>query len=223
MIKLNVLGNIAILVDFDGTITSKDTNVLLVKRYMNDAIKHLLEIRDKLNYMEYLDLLFKEIKISEKEYINLILERVQIAEGFIDFYNNIKNNNIPFAILSGGFDNAIIPLLGKYDIKDINVYANTLKFDGCNITVNYFHGDVNCCDMGPCGNCKVKHFEKFKEDNYKVIFIGDGFTDRAIAEKADIVFAKDGLLKYCSENDINCIEWTDFNDINKVIFNTMSN
>lgn len=219
MIKLNDLENTAILVDFDGTITTTDTNVLLVEKYQNETIEYLVETKRKINYIRYLNLIFKEIKITEKEYINMILKEIEISEGFIDFYKNIKVNNIPLAILSGGFDNAIIPFLREYDIKDINVYANTLKFDGSNITVKYFHSDENCCDMGPCGNCKVKHYESFKKDNYKIIFIGDGFTDHAIAKKADIVFAKNELLKYCNENDIDCIPWIDFNDINKVIFN----
>lgn len=72
--------------------------------------------------------------------------------------------------------------------------------------------------MGPCGNCKIQHYENLKEHGYKVIFIGDGMTDQAVASKADIVFAKDGLEQYCIANNIEYSPWDNFQDINKLLF-----
>lgn len=210
--------NIAILIDFDGTITKKDTNDLLVKKLFNKNIESIILKEKKLKFMEYFNLLFSEIKITEEKYLEFILNEVELNKGFYEFYINTKLYNIPLGIVSGGFINGIIPFLNKYGINDLDVYANKLNFDGDNITIDFYHNIDNCCEIGSCGNCKVLHYNNYKKDNERVIFIGDGITDRAVASKADIVFAKDSLLIYCKEKNINCIPWQDFNDINRYIF-----
>lgn len=215
---LEFLKNIAILIDFDGTITKKDTNDMLVERFLADGIGEISQRDKDLKFMEFFSRLFDEIKIREEEYINFILEEAEPADGICEFFKKAKLNNIPLAVVSGGFINGIIPFLNKLGIKDVDVYANKLIFDGDKIAIEYYHNLENCCDMGFCGNCKVKHYENYKKENYNVIFIGDGVTDRSVANKVDIVFAKDGLLEYCNNNKIECIPWTNFDDISKYLF-----
>lgn len=214
----NNLRDISILIDFDGTITKVDSNDLLVEKYSNNLIEDLSQTEEELNFMESFSLLINDVNITEREYLEFMLEEVELTKGFYDFYKRAKLYSIPLGVVSGGFENGIVPFLNKHGIKDIEVYANKLKFDGKNISIEYYHNIDNCCDIGSCGNCKVMHYERYKKDNKKVIFIGDGITDRSVAAKADIVFAKDGLLKYCTKNNIDCIPWEDFDDISKFIF-----
>src|SRR5699024_9434105 len=141
---------------------------------------------------------YRDIGITEEEYTSFMLNKIEISKGFEEFYENIKRHNIPFAIISGGFNNGIIPFLKKHGINDIDVYANSINF-GDEVTLEYYHNTSDCCKLGACGNCKIKHYENYKEEDNIVIFIGDGVTDRAVAGVADIVFAKDGLLDYCKD------------------------
>lgn len=222
MIKIDNLKEFAILVDFDGTITTEDTNVKLVEKYWNEKIAqyYTKESKEKLNYIQRVDGIYRELKVNEKEYLDLILNDINLTPGFLEFYNLVKKNNIPMAIVSGGFDNGIIPFLKKHGIEGIEVFANHLDFNGEYIKVDYYHNrEANCCEVGYCGNCKTRHYDYFKKRYGNVIFIGDGHTDIPVAHKADIVFAKDGLLKYCKENNLNCIPWDDFYNINRMIFN----
>lgn len=216
------MDNIAILIDFDGTITTSDTNDELISRYGNENALELemMHARGELNYPELMNMLFKDLNIEEERYKNFILTEIQIEKGFVEFYDNIKLNHIPTAIVSGGFYNDIIPFLKKFDIDDIHIYANTLIFHKDNIKIE-FYDDIKrfCCHNGPCGNCKIQHYHRYKEQYGKVVFIGDGTTDQYVAEIADIVFAKGHLLKYCIENNIEHIPWNNFNDINEFIFN----
>lgn len=210
---------VAILIDFDGTITTADTNDKLMYNHMNDKIKELFSKEEEMNYIEFMDSAFAEVKIMEKDYLEFILNEIPISKGFVEFYKNIKSNNIPVAIVSGGFQNGIIPFLEKHGIRNVDIHANTLNFHDDNITVSYYDdGNLECCDMGPCGNCKIQHYEKLKEQGYKVIFIGDGVTDQSVAREADVVFAKDGLEVFCKENQIEYIPWNDFRDINKIVY-----
>lgn len=219
MLKLNKKDKIALLIDFDGTITTTDTNDKLVYNHRNDKIKELLSKETEMNYIEFVDSVLEEVKISEEDYLKFILTDIEISDGFKEFYENAKSHDLPIAVVSGGFHNGIIPFLEKFGIRDIDVFANSLSFNGDNITVTYYDGrNKNCCDMGPCGNCKIQHYQKLKNQGYKVIFIGDGISDQSVARGADVVFAKDGLEIYCKENNIHHIAWNDFQDINEIIF-----
>jgi 2-hydroxy-3-keto-5-methylthiopentenyl-1-phosphate phosphatase len=49
--------------------------------------------------------------------------------------------------------------------------------------------------------------------NAPAIFVGDGLSDRYAVESADLVFAKDGLGAYCSEQSI---EHTPYQNLGEV-------
>lgn len=219
---INNLKSLAILVDFDGTITTVDTNHKLTQMYGNDNITRLRQsYKDReIDFITLIDLQFREFRLTEEEYTNFILTEFDLTEGFVEFYNNIEKNNIPFTVVSGGFDNGIVPFLNKFGIKDVDVFANSFIFNGNNMRAKiHDEGDIiDCFGYGPCGNCKVRHYNRYKEKYDTVVFIGDGTTDQCVAQIADIIFAKDSLLDYCKENKIECIPWEDFDDINKMIF-----
>ena len=213
---------LAILVDFDGTITTKDTNNKLVEVYGNDTTKEIeREFRaGKLTFPQYFQGEMSQLRLTEDEYINFLLEEIEISPGFLEFYEKVKEKNIRIGIISGGFKNGIIPFLKKYGIDDIEIFSNKLIFDGDRISIEFLDGeDKKCCDRGPCGNCKIKHYNRYKKDAKKVIFIGEGTTDMPVAEVAEIIFAKDALAKYLDKKDIDYIFYRDFIDINNSIFN----
>lgn len=217
---MKIDSNTVILIDFDGTITDRDTNVEIINKFGDrKAVEieknHMSDEYDKLGVVQ---LIFDRIKLSEDEYVNYILNNFNLTEGFLDFYKEAKANKIDLAIISGGFTNGIYPFLEKYSIKDIPVYANSLSFQGKDIKVDFYDKDKNCCANGPCGNCKVKRYEEFKNKYNKIIFIGDGHTDRWISHVSDIVFAKDELADLCKKDDIEYIEWENFHDIIKFLF-----
>lgn len=221
MFKNIDIKNTAILIDFDGTISVEDTNDKLIEYFWNDEIEKYLKYNneEEMNYIDFMDGLFSKLKINEEEYLNFILNEINLTKGFIDFYKNIKLYNIEIAIISGGFDNGIVPFLNKYKINDIKIYANSLEFHRERIIINYYHNrEKNCCEIGSCGNCKRKHIEAYRKNKENIIFIGDGITDRPVAEKSDIILAKDGLLNYCKKKNIDCISWDNFEDINNILF-----
>ena len=216
-----MLKETAIFIDFDGTITSEDTNDKLVEVFSNEEVVKFMKENDEreMTYIEYMDKLFSKLKIREEEYLEFILNEIKLSKGFLEFYENAKNLNIPIAIISGGFSNGIIPFLKKHGIDDAEIYSNHLNFQGNNVSLNFYHErDPKCCNIGYCGNCKTIHVNQFRKRYKKIIFIGDGITDEPVASKADIVFAKDGLLDYCKENHIEYIAWNDFNDIGNIVF-----
>lgn len=220
---INDLSNAIVLCDFDGTITTFDTNVRLFDKYGNE--NYLNKIRKQYHNGEIdlktlYNLEFKSINITEEDYLNYILTEVKLQNGFKIFYKNLKKYNIPFAIVSGGFINGIKPFMKKHGFENIPIYANKLNFTDEKIDVEFYDEKylTYAIHKRDYIDCKVEILKRYKKKYKKIIFIGDGSTDKNAAKEADILFAKDYLEEYCIENGIYYISWTDFYDVNEYFF-----
>ena len=214
------LDKVAILVDFDGTITSKDTNVELIKKHGNKLEDIKKDYREgNLTFTEYFQAEISRVQITEEEYVDFILNDIKLSPGFMDFYRTVKEKDIKLGLVSGGFENGIKPFLSKHGIENMDIFANKLEFNGNQPKIVFRDGMYDdCCDLGPCGNCKLEHYSEYKEDYEKVIFIGDGTTDKPVARISDMVFAKESLANYLEEHNIDYIAYEDFKDINRKLF-----
>jgi len=210
-----------IVVDFDGTITTYDSNDMLFFDLGNEeTIKHEERFRaGEISSRETYELHFNSLPLSFEKYYTIIDEFIHIDPGFIEFYHNITDMELPFFIVSGGFRQCITRVLKQLKIPETNIYANDLVLDGYLKPV-FVHEDVVCTeDIGPCGNCKRKCIEEIKKiTGKKILFIGDGLTDRCAVMISDFVFAKDGLVDFCREFGIKFHKFKDFADITKQIF-----
>lgn len=219
---LNNYEDLAVLIDFDGTITDKDTNVELFnqKNILKKSINDLSGNKEskEMSTVDKMNFIFDYIKMTEDEYKDFILNSFEITPGFKEFAQILAEKDIPMAIVSGGFINGIEVFLDKHDMNNIKIYAHRLIFDGEDISVDFYGDPDDCCENGPCGNCKIMRYNEYKKEKEKVVFIGDGFTDRWVAKKADILFAKSDLVDFCKKDGVDYIEWEDFYDIKKVIF-----
>ena len=221
----NKLDKVSILVDFDGTITTEDTNEKLLRKYScidnNKKEKISKEFAEgKVDFATFFKTLIEEVKITETEYINFILNEIEISPGFVEFYNNTKRYNIPVTIVSGGFINGIQPFLKAHGITDAKVYANQLVFDKDNVSLKYYDGDnTDCCEYASCGNCKINRSKESSVDGQSLLFIGDGTTDKTVINYVDYIFAKDSLERYCIEKDVKYTSYKNFIDINNLLFN----
>lgn len=214
--------NMAVLIDFDGTITDKDTNVELFDQRgsIRGSINDLNKSREGavMSHLEKMSYIFDHIKISEEDYRGFILENFKLTEGFKDFYRSLRQRKIPVAIVSGGFSNGIEIFLKAHGIDDLDIYAHSLVFDGEDIKIDFYPDPLDCCQHGPCGNCKILRYREFKKIRENIVFIGDGFTDRWVAGVAELLFAKSDLVDYCEAHDIDYLGWEDFNDISRIMF-----
>jgi len=52
-----------------------------------------------------------------------------------------------------------------------------------------------------------------KEDGSQSIYVGDGYSDTCPAGKADLLFAKAKLYRYCREQGIDAVHFNNFKDI----------
>jgi 2-hydroxy-3-keto-5-methylthiopentenyl-1-phosphate phosphatase len=208
---------LAIMCDFDGTITKIDVGHQIYTRFGDEK---WLEINNRWRRGEISsrDCLIGEydlIDADEQEVMEHIL-KMEIDPGFIKLAALCKANDIPLSIASDGFDFYINAVLDKYGLKDIPVFCNEMKFNGRKVELSFPYYEQGC---GVCGNCKRLHVENFKKT---VIYIGDGLSDRYAAKTADIVFAKDELMDYLNDNNVKFIQFSNLDDINRWMIGFLS-
>ena len=200
--------------DFDGTITQEDSNDLLLTTLGTEKNIKIEEdyISGLIGNKEAMDLHFEEMVISMEEYINFIKENITIDPYFDNFLAHIKAQGIPFFIVSAGFKQGIQCVLGPHRLKGVQVFANELK--GNPLKPWAAHKDLICKKgFGPCTICKKIIIDEIREaTNKKIIYIGDGLTDRCA--DADILFAKNALAQYCDTQGLSYHPFQTFNEIN---------
>ena len=114
-------------------------------------------------------------------------------------------------MLSDGFDYYIDRLFDKAGLAGIKYYSNKLFLDlKGKLSAEYPHYDA---DSPTSANCKKNHIINHSSDDDYTIYIGDGNSDKEAAQFCDFIFAKNGLLKFCSKERISFYPFKDFNDV----------
>ena len=60
---------------------------------------------------------------------------------------------------------------------------------------------------------KEAYTKLFLTNGYRIIYVGDGFSDISPAKHAHHIFATSELLAYCKEANLNYTPFADFNDV----------
>ena len=204
---------LAVICDFDGTITRIDVGHQVYTRFGDERWEEINK-RWRRGEISSKDCLIGEYSLmdaSEAEVREHVL-KMEIDAGFIDLVATCRNNDIPIAVASDGFDFYIYTVLEKYGLYDMEVLCNKLKFNGRKVELSFPFYDRGC---GVCGNCKKLHVQRFRDDSRTVIYVGDGLSDRFAARASDVAFAKGELMGYLMDNNVEFVRFTDLRDVNK--------
>ncbi|TDQ39793.1 2-hydroxy-3-keto-5-methylthiopentenyl-1-phosphate phosphatase [Aureibacillus halotolerans] len=206
-----------IVCDFDGTITEKDNIVDIIRAFAPPECEEIIQsvLQKECSIREGVGRMFAYIPSSLKsEIVQFVLERVKIRPGFHEFVTAIKADpNTSLVIVSGGIDFFVHPVLGDIDVP---VYCNHGNFDGKTIQIEWpFACDDQC--QNDCGCCKPSVIRSIATGDERIIAIGDSVTDVEMAKRAELVFARDYLLKECETHHWPHEPFKDFHDIVAVL------
>ncbi len=200
-----------IFVDFDGTITDQDVGNSFFREFGNEAESLKFVARWKSGELSGRDLTLKEaeyVKVEEEEALKFV-ESFRIDPTFKEFTSYCKKNAIEVTVLSDGLDFYIERILELNGIMDVPFYSNQARFESGGIRVDFpFQSDCK-----KCGNCKGYQILTKTGIDDVVVYIGNGYSDRCAVQYADIIFAKDELLKYCEENNITFFPFENFGGV----------
>ncbi|WP_027364897.1 MtnX-like HAD-IB family phosphatase [Desulfotruncus alcoholivorax] len=196
-------------VDFDGTITKRDTSEAMVAAFAGEGWQQINELWEKreISTEECANRTFKLFRATLDDLRNL-LDTIEIDEGFGSFVNYCKKNSHPVYILSDGYDFCIEYILKKYGFK-LPYFANKLVYEKeFRISCTYYNQEC-----GLCGTCKRSLMERLTVPGSQTVYVGDGISDTCPAGYSNLVFAKGKLLEYCLAEGIPALPIASFVDV----------
>ncbi|MFH1625626.1 MAG: MtnX-like HAD-IB family phosphatase [Pseudomonadota bacterium] len=204
-----------ILCDFDGTITKEDVGYDFLNRFTRESWEDIDRdyVEGKIGSKEAYTRIAKLIVGTQQEMVDFICSHSSLDDYFGEFYAFCRDKGADLKIVSDGFSLYINALLSHHNISGIEHFANRITFrDKDRMEIGFPFYNPDC---GSCGNCKRKVLKSFRDRYDHIIFIGNGLSDRCIAEEADEVYAKGSLYSHCIETGIACWNYDDFSDIRK--------
>jgi 2-hydroxy-3-keto-5-methylthiopentenyl-1-phosphate phosphatase len=147
---------------------------------------------------------FRTVRAPLPEVVEFVRENARLRAGFGDFAR--KHHPL---VVSSGFHELIEPVLEREGLE-LDVRANRLDAhaDGWRVL---FRSAESCPVCGePCKRSDVAGLGD-------LVYVGDGFSDRCVAEAAMRVFARDGLVDYLEGKGIEFERFQDFHDVDRAL------
>lgn len=200
--------------DFDNTIAEKDVSFLILDAFADgDWRQFLKQYREgKIPVGVFNAQSFGLVKADKPTILDFILvkNKAKVRPGFPELLDYCAKRAFRLVIVSNGLRFYIEAILKALNIDHIEIFASGAEFSPNGLNVKY---------IGPDGRKLVDAFKKtytelFLSQGYRVVYIGDGASDCSPASLAQYIFARDDLLAYCRQNNLNC---TPFNDLNDVV------
>jgi len=207
-----------IFVDFDGTITKQDVGNFFFRKFGNETESLKFVEKWKIGELSGRDLTLKEaefVRVNEDDASKYVKD-FEIDPEFKRFVSFCKDSSIDVTVLSDGLDFYIKKIFDVNEIYGVPYYSNIAHFSqpdssgesgGVKIEFPYQS------DCAKCGNCKGYQILTRSGIDDVIIYIGNGFSDRCAVQYADMIFAKDDLLKYCEGNNITFFPFENFGDV----------
>jgi 2-hydroxy-3-keto-5-methylthiopentenyl-1-phosphate phosphatase len=195
-----------IVVDWDGTATEADGLHLVLLEFGDVPVyeEHEARLGRDLSLHEVIAGEFRTVRAPLADVVVWVRENVRLRAGFTEFARRHRP-----LVVSSGFHELIQPVLDR-DGLELPILANRLdpRPDGWRVL---FRDEAACSVCGePCKRSAVASLDGF-------VFVGDGFSDRCVAEAASRVFAREGLASYLDERDVDFERFDDFYDVEAAI------
>lgn len=199
-------------VDFDGTLSVRDTVDAMLERFAGPEWENVEE-EWLAGHITAVQCMQKQLRMVEADHVTLenFFRGIQLDATFLPFYKHV-HHFAKVAIVSDGLDHAIKVAMKNAALPELPVYANKLHFVPDGIDISWPHIDTAC--KGGNGVCKCAVARNLADDaEGPVILVGDGKSDACLAKSADVVFAKGSLVKYCEQQGIAYHPFQTFADV----------
>ena len=190
-----------LVLDWDGTVTERDTLSLVVQRFGDFELwRRTGECMGRsLTHDEAIALGFSTVRAPLADVVAWLLENVRLRAGFHELVERPRP-----VVVSSGFHELIDPILRREGI-DVELLANRVepRRDGWRIE---FRERATCAECGEA--CKRAALPPGD-----VAYVGDGYSDRCAALAATRVFATGTLARYLDERGIAHARFEDLHDV----------
>ena len=208
-----------IVCDFDGTVTERDTNSHLARKFAPEA-SNSVEGRLATRQLSVRDVLGTEFAAIDVGIERVVTEALTIAfrPGFEQLVTRARASGGDVVLVSSGFRQVIEPMLERDGLLgQVQLLANDVELDDDG-------GHIRWRDLPMCARCG-EHCKRHDVAALRagalhdgrsfdeVAFVGDGYSDRCGAEGADRIFARDSLAAWLDDQGVSFEPWGDFHDV----------
>jgi 2-hydroxy-3-keto-5-methylthiopentenyl-1-phosphate phosphatase len=192
---------VRLVLDFDGTVTERDTLDLLLQEFGDPEIYERVEaeLGRTMTLNDVIEAEFATVTAPLEEVVPWLCETARIRPGFAELARTYRP-----LIVSSGFHETIEPLLEREGVLDaVELRANRLDPRPVGWRVLFRARDT-------CATCGEPCKRQDLPDDGEIVYAGDGYSDRCVALAADRVFATDGLATWLVEQGVPFEPLTDF-------------
>ena len=207
---------LAILVDYDGTIAQTDVSDTVMADHVGGARVGVDWEAEVAAYDAGLSgsrrLMTLEMSLVDADPAEPFATAAAQPHdaGFVPFVRLAQSAGIPVEVVSDGFGFFIEPAMLALGVPELPVITARTTFTGRRASIEFPNGNPRCL---ACGTCKRDRVLAHRAAGRRVMFIGDGESDRYAAGYSDIVFAKRSLVRICLEAGWPFHRWTEFTEI----------
>jgi 2,3-diketo-5-methylthio-1-phosphopentane phosphatase len=202
---------IALLIDYDGTIALTDVADTVMAEFVSGGWEEEAARYDA-GLIGSRRLMTREVELLRADPRQLFATAAAQPHDptFVPFVEHARAAGIPVEVVSDGFGFYIEPALERLGVGWIRAVSARTTFRDGGAEIDYPNGHPTCF---VCGTCKRNRVLAHRAAGRRVVFIGDGESDRYAAGYADVVFAKRSLVRICVDNGWPFHRWTEFAEI----------
>lgn len=200
------------IIDFDGTLSVRDTVDTLLARFAPPEWE-TIEAQWLAGEISAVECMQRQIGLVQADHVTLesFFRGIQLDASFLPFHQHVSQF-AKIAIVSDGLDHAITISTRHAAFPQLPVYANHLSFVPDGVSLSFPFLNKECTDGNGVCKCAVAH-DLAQECGGPVVLVGDGKSDACLARKADVVFAKGSLVNYCIQQGITYQPFQSFADV----------
>lgn len=191
------LARYSVFLDFDGTIATADTGVVLLEELAPRAWREVEELykSGQIGSRECMTRQW-ELLPHNREAIERVVRAVPIDPALGPLVSFLQSAGAEVTIVSDGYGFRAAEV-GRQ--AGVPVLTNMIDWDAHRVV---FRDTPTACPCSACGTCKRSPIEAARARDRRSVLVGDGASDAKAAEVADIVFAKDELAYRCEKGGI---------------------
>ncbi len=141
---------------------------------------------------------FALVRTDEQRFLDLI-DRHAIDPAFAPMVADLRAHGIPARVVSDGFDAYVKPMLTRAGLSDLPLQSNRLLFQNGSVKLEFPHERPG---HDPRGGWKAGPVRSLQTQGWRVAYAGDGMSDWAAAQAADLLFARSQLADRCKRDGI---------------------
>lgn len=210
---VDALTRTAVFLDFDGTISATDTGLHLL---VQCAVGDWRSVDDRYTAGE-----IGSRECLQAEWALLPPSEQVLREVAAEIPLDPEVDSLVAALAAAGAEVVIVSDGFGFNVHEqldhLGIPIITNEVDWSTGALEFPNGDP-LCECAGCGTCKRAPIQDAARRGLRTVLVGDGVSDRRAATVADVVFAKDGLAKWCAEMSLPYEPFTTLADVRVGLF-----